>query len=125
MPKNQTPIMTKESVMEAGHRAYAIHLPGVAEHALAPAGFDSCATGSCIGRLPIAAKSNSRSVAVAGLGPCFKMLIGPLLIFLLFVILFDQRGPVMQVTVFEAAMGPMMERPSLQWITTWIHRWSR
>ena len=43
-----------------------------------------------------------------GLGLSFKLVIGPLLIFLLFVILLGQRGPVIQVTVFEAAMGPMI-----------------
>jgi predicted permease len=43
-----------------------------------------------------------------GLGLAFKLVIGPLLIFLLFVILLGQRGPVIQVTVFEAAMGPMI-----------------
>lgn len=42
------------------------------------------------------------------IGLTFKLLIGPLLIFLLFVMLLDQRGPVIQVTVFEAAMGPMI-----------------
>ena len=43
-----------------------------------------------------------------GIGLAFKLVIGPLLIFLLFVVLLGQRGPVMQVTVFEAAMGPMI-----------------
>ena len=43
-----------------------------------------------------------------GIGLTFKLVIGPLLIFLLFVVLLGQRGPVIQVTVFEAAMGPMI-----------------
>jgi len=43
-----------------------------------------------------------------GVGLAFKLLIGPLLIFLMFIVLLGQRGPVIQVTVFEAAMGPMI-----------------
>ena len=45
---------------------------------------------------------------VLGIGLAFKLVIGPLLIFVLFVMLLGQRGPVIQVTVFEAAMGPMI-----------------
>ena len=49
------------------------------------------------GRLPLLA---------IGLG--FKLVIGPALILLILAGLLGQRGPVIQVTVFEAAMGPMI-----------------
>ena len=42
------------------------------------------------------------------LGLGFKLVIGPLLMLLILVGLLDQTGPVIRVTVFEAAMGPMI-----------------
>jgi predicted permease len=42
------------------------------------------------------------------LGLSFKLVIVPLLIVLLFASLLGARGPVIQVTVFEAAMAPMI-----------------
>lgn len=45
---------------------------------------------------------------VLGLGLAFKLVIGPALVLALFAGVFGQRGPVIQVTVFEAAMGPMI-----------------
>jgi len=47
-------------------------------------------------------------VGLLGLGLGFKLLIGPLLILLLYAGLLGLRGPILQVTVFEAAMGPMI-----------------
>ena len=38
----------------------------------------------------------------------YKLLFGPLLIFALYVSLFDATGPIVQVTIFEAAMAPMI-----------------
>lgn len=49
------------------------------------------------GRLPVLA-----------LGMGFKLLLGPAFVLLLFAGLLGARGPVIQVTVFEAAMGPMI-----------------
>ncbi len=43
-----------------------------------------------------------------GIGLCYKLLLGPALIALVFVLLLGGRGPVMQVTIFEAAMAPMI-----------------
>jgi predicted permease len=43
-----------------------------------------------------------------GIGLFYKLLLGPLLITLVFVLLCGSRGPVMQVTIFEAAMAPMI-----------------
>ena len=45
-------------------------------------------------------------VLAIGLG--FKLVIGPLLMLAVLAGLLGQRGPVIQVTVFEAAMGPMI-----------------
>jgi len=42
------------------------------------------------------------------LGVGFKLLVGPALILLVYAGLLGQRGTVLQVTVFEAAMGPMI-----------------
>ena len=42
------------------------------------------------------------------LGLGFKLVVGPALILLLYAGVFSARGPVIQVTVFEAAMGPMI-----------------
>lgn len=49
------------------------------------------------GRLPLLA-----------LGMGFKLVIGPALVLAVLAGLLGQRGPVIQVTVFEAAMGPMI-----------------
>jgi predicted permease len=46
--------------------------------------------------------------APLGLGLTFKLVLGPALILLLFVGLFGAEGQVMRVTVFEAAMAPMI-----------------
>ena len=43
-----------------------------------------------------------------GLGLGFKLIVGPALILLIYAVLLGQRGPLIQVTVFEAAMGPMI-----------------
>lgn len=48
---------------------------------------------------------NGRKLAI-GLG--FKLLLAPLLIYLLYVPLLGAHGPVIQVTLFEAAMPPMI-----------------
>lgn len=42
------------------------------------------------------------------LGLLFKLLLGPALVFLLYVVLIGATGPVVRVTVFEAAMAPMI-----------------
>jgi len=42
------------------------------------------------------------------LGLLFKLLLGPLLILLLYVPLFGMQGQLLQVTIFEAAMPPML-----------------
>jgi len=42
------------------------------------------------------------------LGLAFKLVVGPALILLLYAGLLGARGPLVQVTVFEAAMGPMI-----------------
>jgi predicted permease len=42
------------------------------------------------------------------LGLAFKLLLGPALIALLYVLVLRQGGPIMRVTVFEAAMAPMI-----------------
>jgi hypothetical protein len=47
-------------------------------------------------------------VPLLALGLAFKLAIGPALILLLFAGVLGARGPVIQVTVFEAAMGPMI-----------------
>ena len=41
-----------------------------------------------------------------GLG--YKLLLGPALIYLLYVTLLGSSGPIVQVTIFEAAMAPMI-----------------
>jgi predicted permease len=48
-----------------------------------------------------------RAVPLA-IGLAFKLAIGPALILLLYAGLLGARGPTVQVTVFEAAMGPMI-----------------
>jgi predicted permease len=48
-----------------------------------------------------------RALALA-CGLAFKLVLGPLIVGLIFIGLLAQRGPVIQVTVFEAAMGPMI-----------------
>lgn len=52
-----------------------------------------------------AVRGRSKGLAV-GLG--FKLLLGPALILLLFAGVFGADGPVLRVTVFEAAMAPMI-----------------
>jgi malate permease and related proteins len=47
-------------------------------------------------------------VPVLALGLAFKLVIGPALILLLYAGVIGARGTVIQVTVFEAAMGPMI-----------------
>jgi hypothetical protein len=47
-------------------------------------------------------------VPVLALGLLFKLVIGPALILLLYAGILGARGPLIQVTVFEAAMGPMI-----------------
>ena len=43
-----------------------------------------------------------------GLGLLFKLVLGPALLFLLYVVVCGRSGPVMRVTLFEAAMAPMI-----------------
>lgn len=43
-----------------------------------------------------------------GIGLLYKLIIAPLVIFLLYVFVFGARGQAIQVTVFEAAMAPMV-----------------
>ena len=43
-----------------------------------------------------------------GIGLLFKLLLGPVIVALVFVGLFGGHGPIMQVTIFEAAMAPMI-----------------
>jgi len=43
-----------------------------------------------------------------GLGLLFKLLLGPAFIYLVYVTAFGGSGPVMRVTLFEAAMAPMI-----------------
>ena len=45
---------------------------------------------------------------VLGLGLGFKLIVGPALILLVYAGVLGQRGSVIQVSVFEAAMGPMI-----------------
>lgn len=45
---------------------------------------------------------------VLGIGLGFKLLLGPALVMLIYIGLLGQRGPLIQVAVFEAAMGPMI-----------------
>lgn len=47
-------------------------------------------------------------LAPLGAGLLFKLLLGPALVTFLFVVLLGGRGPIMQVTLFEAAMAPMI-----------------
>jgi predicted permease len=47
-------------------------------------------------------------VALVAIGLGFKLVIGPLLVLAVLAGLLGQRGPVIQVTLFEAAMGPMI-----------------
>jgi predicted permease len=47
-------------------------------------------------------------VTPLALGLTFKLVIGPALVLVLLAGLLGQRGPVIQVSVFEAAMGPMI-----------------
>ena len=47
-------------------------------------------------------------IGVLCLGLGFKLVLGPLLILGLYAGLLGQRGPIIQVTIFEAAMGPMI-----------------
>lgn len=42
------------------------------------------------------------------LGLAFKLLLGPALVYLLYVIVFGNGGPVIRITIFEAAMAPMI-----------------
>lgn len=49
--------------------------------------------------------AHKRNLAI---GLCFKLLLAPLAIYLLYVQLFDMRGQAIQVTLFEAAMPPMI-----------------
>ena len=50
-------------------------------------------------------KGKASALAV---GLIFKLAIGPALILLLFAGIFGAEGPTLQVTVFEAAMAPMI-----------------
>ena len=43
-----------------------------------------------------------------GIGLCYKLLLGPALLVLFFVVILGGSGKVMQVTLFEAAMAPMI-----------------
>jgi hypothetical protein len=43
-----------------------------------------------------------------GLGLFYKLVLGPALLTLLFIVLLKGQGPVVQVTLFEAAMAPMI-----------------
>ena len=47
-------------------------------------------------------------VPALGLGLAFKLVLGPALVFLILIGLLDQRGAIIQISVFEAAMGPMI-----------------
>lgn len=47
-------------------------------------------------------------IGVLATGLTFKLVVGPALVAGLFAGVLGQRGPVIQVTVFEAAMGPMI-----------------
>jgi predicted permease len=47
-------------------------------------------------------------IRVLAIGLGFKLVLGPLLVLAVLAGLLGQRGPVIQVTVFEAAMGPMI-----------------
>jgi malate permease and related proteins len=47
-------------------------------------------------------------IPVLCLGLLFKLVLGPALVLLLFAGVLGARGPVAQVTIFEAAMGPMI-----------------
>jgi len=41
-------------------------------------------------------------------GLCYKLLLGPALVYLLYSVIVGATGTVLQVTIFEAAMGPMI-----------------
>jgi predicted permease len=43
-----------------------------------------------------------------GLGLAFKLLLGPAIVYALYVLLLGATGPVIRVTIFEAAMAPMI-----------------
>jgi len=47
-------------------------------------------------------------IPLLAVGLCFKLVIGPALVLAVLAGLFAQRGPVIRITVFEAAMGPMI-----------------
>jgi len=57
-------------------------------------------------QLRLSAISSRAKVLCLGLG--FKLLLGPLVILLVYAGLLGLRGPIIQVTIFEAAMGPMI-----------------
>jgi predicted permease len=57
-------------------------------------------------QLRLSQLSGRLSVLALGLG--FKLVLGPLLMLAVLAGLLGQRGPAIQVTVFEAAMGPMI-----------------
>ncbi|HBG15062.1 MAG TPA: transporter, partial [Synergistaceae bacterium] len=41
-------------------------------------------------------------------GLFYKLLLGPAIVALLFIVILGARGPVIQVTIFETAMAPMI-----------------
>lgn len=57
-------------------------------------------------QLRLSAVSGRLKVLCVGLG--FKLLLGPLAILLIYAGVLGLRGPIVQVTIFEAAMGPMI-----------------
>lgn len=57
-------------------------------------------------QLRLSAISGRIKVLCLGLG--FKLILGPLVILLIYAGILGLRGPIIQVTVFEAAMGPMI-----------------
>ena len=81
---------------------------GVAGRDASPPGRHAGAAGAGVGGIAAAAGPVERQPAAAGLGLGFKLVVGPLLIALVYFGALSWGGETSRVTIFEAAMGPMI-----------------
>ena len=75
---------------------------------VATPGSDARALGARIGRVSDPMECCWRKASRAGNGPRFKLVAGPAIVALVFAGLFGARGENIQITIFEAAMGPQI-----------------
>ena len=105
-PKNRD--VRALSGVRAGVAADAVRIPDLARRSIQAPRRYARAHCARIGRLPASTQPRARQSDALATGLGFKLVLAPALILLLFAGVLRAKGQVLSVTVFEAAMGPMI-----------------